>query len=69
LYELVRNLYEGVFADFEKARVLIENLPACEAKSCLADRWRAWKETIDMKRGERESRALVVETSRVGPLG
>jgi hypothetical protein len=58
----VRNRYEDVVADFEKARVLTENLPASAAKTRLADGWREWRETIDKKRAERESRALGVET-------
>jgi hypothetical protein len=58
----VGNRYEDVVADFEKARVLTENLPASAAKARLADGWREGKETTEKKRGERESRALGVET-------
>jgi hypothetical protein len=57
-----RKRYADVATDFEKMRVLIENLPASPAKTSMADGWHEWKETFDKKRGERESRALAVET-------
>jgi hypothetical protein len=47
-----RKRYADVAADFEKVRVLIENLPASAAKTRLVDGWHEWKETIDKKRGE-----------------
>jgi hypothetical protein len=57
-----RKRYADVAADFEKVRVLIENLPASAAKTRLVEGWHEWKETIDKKRGERESQAIIVET-------